>query len=398
LWFQPNKNWSKKAEIESIAISNQYDIYIAGYPGIFRTDPQGQSWSNIHNGIKGEVRRVAIDKDDKLYALTSDTLYSSIDKGKTWQPAYRSAILHSMTILNNNHLILSTNEGLLEMDEHQQNPHKLPLNFSVSNTKKVLATDDKHFYAVDKNLYRSDDAGATWSLSRQGSITDAVVFNQKIVEMEWGKNGSTLSASDDNGLTWKQVYSDTNQSSCHSLSAQNGALIVSCEKQALITRDLLTWNVINNTDDQYNNPYYFDGKFIYYANGKLIKRSADDGKSWTTLLDGLNQYRAIVAGYQDTVLIAIESGGIIKVTNDGKDWDLINYGVYDYHFSDITAIDDKHYVVSTSDGVFYTRDGGKHWLAENIGLDNLDVSSIFTNPKFILAGTNGGGVYLSSIK
>lgn len=401
LWTQPSKDWSNK-NIQSIVISSQFDVFVSGMSGIYRTDPQGQSWNNIRNGIKEDIRQITIDKNDKLF-IAANHLYASVDKGQSWQQLDDYTGVHSMTILENGHAILGTSEALIEVDEQQKFVRKLPFNFSVSETTKVFATDDQHFFAMEEDLYRSDDAGITWALSRKGKMIDAAVFSQNIVELEWDKNGNDqhILSSDDNGLTWKNVYDNiysVNQSPCNNFSAHNGALIVSCKQHALITHDLITWNIIDNAHDGYTTPYYFDGKFIYYSNGNVIKRSEDEGKSWTILFDKLHGYTPHVAGYQDTVLISIYGAGIIKITNHGKDWDLINNGITDFHFSDVIAIDATHFVASTHDGVFYTNDGGMHWTEESKGLDNLDVTSIFASNKFILAGTKGNGVYLSLMK
>lgn len=265
---------------------------------------------------------------------------------------------------------------------------------------QLQATTDQSYRSdLNSNLYRSDDAGATWSISRSGHIIDITEFNNKVIELEWDKNGNDqhFLASDDHGVTWKNVYDNiynTNHSSCNSLSSQNGVLIAACDKHVWFTKDLINWKTLDGDSGK----YYYDGKSFYYSNGKTIKRTFDEVKSWTVLLDNLHGYGVNISGYEDTVLIAIYDAGIIKITNNGNDWDLINYGIGDYHFSGLKAIDADHYVVSTNDGIFYTNDDGKHWTAENMGLDNLDVSSLYANKKFLLAGTKGSGVYFTSIK
>ena len=50
-------------------------------------------------------------------------------------------------------------------------------------------------------------------------------------------------------------------------------------------------------------------------------------------------------------------------------------------------------IVTTGNGAYITHDGGKHWVAENDGLDNLRINSLFANQDMVIAGTNGSGVF-----
>lgn len=410
LWTQPSEKWAH-IMVWSVAVNSSHDVFVTTANNAYKTDPQGQTWQKISASITGRVYKIAVDNNDNLYALGEDydkhqsSLYQSTDQGQHWKRLYTYSEINDFNVLDNGQIIMSTNEGLIQTNDHQQDANKLPFAFSSSETEQVFATDANHFFALDKILYKSDDAGKSWSIARKGErdIINATTFNQHIVELEWDKNGNDqhILSSSNQGQTWQPIYDNIyseNKSSCHKMVSQNSALIVACEKFALFTRDLIHWKKINETNDMFTNPYYFDGKFIYSANGNTIKRSQDEGQTWTILLDQLHGYGAHITGYQDIVLITIARTGIIKITNEGKDWDLINNGLTDFHFSDITAIDNLHYIVSTDDGIFYTTNGGNSWTAENSGLDNFDIASLFANKEMVLIGTKGSGVFYSSLQ
>lgn len=74
LWKQPSKEWSERT-FQSIAINSKNDIFVSN-SRVYLTDVEGKTWSNIYKGLAGRVEKIAIDINDRLYAITSD--YRSI--------------------------------------------------------------------------------------------------------------------------------------------------------------------------------------------------------------------------------------------------------------------------------------------------------------------------------
>lgn len=404
LWTQPSDRWKFLAQ--SIAVNSHHDIFVTTAYNIYKTDISGQAVVDVTNGITGTIRNIKVDKNDYLYVVVDDykkvqcDLYQSVDNGKNWQRLYSYSQINSFNILDNGNIVMNTNEGLVQTDTHQQNVNKLPFPFSLSENRRIFALDEKHYFSLDNALSRSDDAGQTWTVSRNAGphIIDAATFNQQILFLQWDENGNDqhVFRSLDQGKTWQNIYDNiysVNHSSCDKLSSQNHALIIPCKKFALFTHDLTNWEMINKSGGS----YYFDGKSLYYANGSSIQVSQDEGKTWSTLLDKLNAYHIILTGYGNVVLAAIPEAGIVKITHDAKDWDLLNTGINDFHFSDIIAIDEMHYIASTHDGVYYTSNGGKNWQEENNGLNNLDITNMFASKEFIFLGSKGNGIFYSRL-
>jgi len=84
------------------------------------------------------------------------------------------------------------------------------------------------------------------------------------------------------------------------------------------------------------------------------------------------------------------------MTNDNN-WELINNGLTYFDFTSLIVIDPNHYLVSTDNGIFYTQNGGKEWLPENNGLNNLAVLSLSLFQTTLLAGTDGSGVFKAKL-
>lgn len=397
IWSQPEK-W-KGHGVASLAVSSKHDIFFTDTSSLYKTDAQGLNLEEIKNSIFKHIDDIKIDNRDNIYIITHtynpddhSYLYQSTDQGKTWKLLKDFSHIYHLTTLDNGKIIVSTNEGLLQYDEKLESFAKLPITFSVSETIKVLALDQNNLFALDGSssgiLYGSHDGGKTWTSSHPEKVRDLGTLNDSLIKTEW----KHLSTSNDKGQTWQEINSPGKE--CESISSQQDALILDCSDGQYLTRDLSHWKTLKN----YGKNYVY-GHSIYSSNRKSIKYSNDDGQTWKTLLDNLNDYGTHITGYQDKiVLVAAYEAGIIKTSDGGTTWDLMNNGIEDYQFSDIKALDENNYIATTKGGVYITSDGGKHWTAENTGLDNIEIKSLFINQDMLLVGTNGSGVFKASLK
>ena len=389
----------KNHYIDYIAVNSKHDIFLGGSSlGLIKTDPQGKTWENMINGIDGKIHQVMVDKQDHIYVLAKG-LYRSTDNGQSWQLLIDLPTLTDFKVLDNKKILISTHDGLMLSDDSQLHYEKLPTSFSMSEIDNVLALDEDHLFAIDGwmqgSLYRSQDAGKTWVLSRAGIMNAITSFNHQVVALELDEPYQNIMVSKDKGLTWQKTYRFHSGEACDSFASQQGGIILSCYTGQYFSRDLSAWKKINSAG---HSSGYFDGQSIYSCDGLSLKVTKDEGKNWATLLGNLSPYPSYMTGYRDKViLVAIYATGIIKMTHDGA-WELINNGVTHFAFSNILALSETNYVVATDTGIFYTQDGGKHWTPENNGLENLDVKSLSANQAILLAGTRGSGVFKAILK
>lgn len=398
-WTQADK-WNNYL-VHSVAVSSKHDIFVAT-GNLYKTDPTGQTWERINSESIGSIYNVQVDKHDKIYVIANYShpgLYRSIDNGKTWELLEQFSDLKSFTLLDNGKIILSTRDGLMEYDENQKHLSKLPISFSASTTTKVFALDENNIFAIDHSLYSTHDGGKTWNLNRANYNVDVTGFNDEVLTLEWRKENNKeqqhLLTSKDQGQTWQEVKLPTIKR-CDAFSSENNALILTCDDGQYLTHDLSHWKRINSEDKAAS---YVYGQTIYTSNGNSIKLSTDEGSNWITLLDKLNLYRTYISGHKNkVVLVAISEAGIIKTTDGGTSWELINDGITDFNFTGFMALDENNYIVTTGNGVFATQNGGKYWAAENNGLDNVDIYSLFANKNMLVVGTAGSGVFKTSLK
>lgn len=403
IWTQPSTNW-KDWVIYSMALTSKHDIYLATGK-LFKTNVSGDSWEEIK---QGGVKQIAIDDADRLYLLTKQDdhisqLYRSMDNAKTWEHLQSFTGDSHFTLLTDGRITASSDNGLLISDKTQTKFTPLPFTFSTARTSRVFALDKQHLYAIDSEryshsgqLFRSEDSGRSWSLAYNGKVDGITTFNHKLVIAADSKR---ILTSDDLGKTWQEMYTFTDDSFVN-LSNYAGSILLECYNRTYLSNDLTHWQKINTfaPDDRgINFDYYLQGNAIYFNTGESIKVSTDNGKTWTILLGNIHQDVGLIKGSGATLVAAFPLGGVIKSTDGGQHWELINQGLLDAHFTSLLVLDENYYLIATDQGVFSTKDGGENWVIEKNGLDTLSILSLFANDHMLLAGSNGDGVYKAKL-
>jgi photosystem II stability/assembly factor-like uncharacterized protein len=219
-------------------------------------------------------------------------------------------------------------------------------------------------------------------------------FHGEAVVLEYDGDNQRVIFSQDMGNAWQDSLS-VNNNYCYSLSSQYGGLTVNCIHDNYFTVDLTHWLTLKIEKKNPILDSYFSGKTLYVTDGNSIQSSVDQGSHWQYLLDDLRQDRAYIGGHNDEiVIIALNHAGVIKMTNGGQSWDLINNGLTHFNFTSLLVIDEAHYLVSTEEGgVFYTQNGGQYWTAENTGLTDPATLGLSFYGTALLVGTDGGGVF-----
>lgn len=365
----------------------------------------GQYWEKVTR-MQGNIETVKIDRQDRIYVIVTEvdakqsSLYRSSDDGKTWEKLYTFKRIDHFIILDNNKLLITTDKGLALTDIDQFNYHYLPTPFFTSQITDVLELDNKHLFSIDSDyywsifknsLYRSEDGGKNWQLAYHGDVNNIVKFNNQLV---LAADRNLILTSINQGKTWKNTYVFHDDHLHIGLSVQNNALVLLRTDGQYISYDLLNWKKINKPNIFGNDTVYVDDKGrIYIIANNAIQYSNNEGKTWKNLLNHIYA-NGLLSGYHSTVLIAAFSGaGVIKSLDSGKNWELISNGLKDFHFKKLKIIDENNYYLATSQGIFHTINGGKIWIAENQGLENNEVLSLFIEDKLLLAGTNGSGVF-----
>jgi photosystem II stability/assembly factor-like uncharacterized protein len=123
--------------------------------------------------------------------------------------------------------------------------------------------------------------------------------------------------------------------------------------------------------------------------------SNDSGRNWTTVGTCQNCgviHTISVARQSPEIVFAAGSGGVHKSTDTGKTWEQ-SFALATIGLSIKPGHDDTLVISTMNDGVYRSEDGGNHWIGSSDGLDALD--SMKTH-RVAFAPTDGDMVYLTT--
>lgn len=238
-----------------------------------------------------------------------------------------------------------------------------------------LAVDSKNkcvlYAAINSKLYKSVDCGRTWQnpyfhQKAEVYLTDVAISRADSNIILMGNSEGELLKSINGGQSWKTV-----------LRVKNG----------LIADIVLDPN---------------NSQVVYMGTQKNgIYKSLDSGENWLELNEGLKSYsgtheykKLIAAPATPDGLIFISKYGILRSTNGGANWELVNllpapkettiYAV------GINPKNSQEIYYATASTLVKSVDGGQTWSSSKLPYSRL-TSSILINPadtKIIYLGTN----------
>jgi photosystem II stability/assembly factor-like uncharacterized protein len=389
--------------------------------GVYRSVDQGASWQAASHGMNVFVRSLAIDPRDAetVYAGTIDAgIFKSTDAGLTWEPAGLSrypVFKVAVDPENGQRLFAATGRGLHRSDDGASTWYQpeqcamwvfsLAVNPSRRTTLLVgsaagemcrsndagytwetvgaglpwvnvlalvwLPGGDEVVAATDRaGIYRSTDAGTTWSRAADTSLR--------------GEQVTRLSLDPVSGL----LYAATNHSGAY-LSVDRGASWVSVPTGlgGVIVSDFgfdpsRPWTVLASTKDA--------GVFS----------SSDAGLHWAPASAGLgtSQVNALARGPVDT-WFAATAAGIYRSTDAGAMWQTSGLGGVEVLSLWIDPSSPQRLFAGTStEGLYATVDGGDSWtrlLTPSPALLGIPYVAGGATSDMVYLGTLGGGVLLS---
>lgn len=343
--------------------SNSNTIFVgAACGGLWKSTNGGSSWqSNTDLLASLSISEIVIDPTNNqiMYLATGDKygIYSqyevtghysagilkSTDGGTTWSPTSLSSI-QSDNLLYQRLIINPTNTSIL-----------------------ILATNN--------GIYRTTDAGATWTNVQSGLFYD-VEFNTANPNIVYAVNGISFYISNNGGSTF---------------TTGGGLSLLGDRSSIAVTADDANYVYVwNNAQDLYKStnagtsftavgfpnstagPYgYYDcvievsdaDKNVLYAGGLNVGKSDDGGATWTTVADW-------------------------------SAWPAPNYTHADNHAIEFLPGSSTTTFTCNDGGIFKTTDGGTSWTDIS---NNLAISQFYrfandqTNPALIYTGAQDNG-------
>ncbi len=225
--------------------------------------------------------------------------------------------------------------------------------------------------------------------------------------------------STDGGSVWTQIESYLGDGAAIAISPHNPDVIFTCGygyinnayriQTSYTTDNGLTWirDTIMDSIARVNalifdpfvpNRILMGGDSIY--NYKLLLVSTDLGNTWEHTGNGLSGIVYTLAASPRTpgLMYAGTNQGLYRSTDGGISWS--RTGTFTMVRSlVIDPANDSLIYAGTSTGIFRTSDGGATWMQDNEGLEVTDILTLAfrgSAPRMVFAGTNGGGVYITT--
>jgi len=149
-------------------------VYLAGWSGLFRSENGGRSWTRVAREIgEAPVTALAVSaqRPDEIHALAAGNLWSSADAARSWRansgaPQNAQALAFDRTHPTRLWLVSA---GRLHRQDDRAAPWQ-PVGTALPDAQAAARGIDVHggtvVVATDRGVFRSTDAGASWTMLR----------------------------------------------------------------------------------------------------------------------------------------------------------------------------------------------------------------------------------------
>jgi len=258
--------------------------------GILSLTGSGSEWQSLASGsalLGRQVIKIVPVGDERLYALTTESLLITADGGRAWAEIPVPAITSRLTAL-------------------------------------LVPADDTILVAAEDGVYYSHDAGKTWLQGRlpegQSPIRSLVLLGRQSVA---AVTSSTVLVSRD-GIDYKAILSLGTGAELYGLVATDKALLAATSLGLLRSDDFgASWSapagMLNGrTVSAITKHAKYPGVLFASCYGAFF-RSIDDGHSWTPLTTGEREVASIrelvvAAGIPDRLFAITHNQGILKLS------------------------------------------------------------------------------------
>jgi photosystem II stability/assembly factor-like uncharacterized protein len=358
------------------------------YGGVYRSTDYGNTWTQLTSGFSTDNIVMGLTASGtKLYATTSNGFYLSSNYGDSW---------------------MSINGGIT----------------NTQNCITITASGNTMYCAVgsnttDSKLYKSTD-GFNWtemtSISSQYFVMKFFIDSNFVLAGHVGlysfsSNGGGIIKSVDNGETWdsasvglSSLYSTalaSNGTNVFATTSGYAGLFRSSNNGDIWTKSLLpgstsNWKILS---------MLCVGSNIYAGNNTApnsgnVFISTDNGESWIATAPINSPVYALAAN--DVYLYAGTSTvGIKRSSNNGASWSTINTGLPFSPFQRFTrtiVTNGSKIYAGTSIGVYRSVNNGSNWIAANGGTSSPGytvINALAVKGDTLFAGTENNGIIRS---
>ena len=371
-------NWINKGlnSIEVYSFAESATNILAGTSmGIYRSSNDYSNWTEVNKGIGNKNINLLSSSGNYLFAINDGEIFLSENEGQNWvsvNDGLEKMDIRGINVFNESVFLATAGDGIWKRslsdmtfieDTTTDNRSKwidtkCPVEFGYDIFDFAITGDYLFAATYEDGIFVTTDYGENWFAHNLGlSNKDVRSLVAKDNNLFAGTFGSGVFYSSNYGNSWNK--------------ANNG--IDSSDVMAL---------AINNY-------------FLFAGTDYGIYRSNNNGGSWEAINSGFPYPRSFITiTAKGSSLFAGTYDGIYVSTNNGDNWTAIKSGVGNVAVFSIVAIDSM-YFAGTSSGVYCSTDNGNVWTAYNFGLTSLSIRSLAINNSNIFAGEYYDGIFIS---
>lgn len=320
-------------------------LFASTLNGIYFSDNNGALWKQ--SGLAGRQIYRILSSENSIFSSVDDSLFRSIDTGKTWIKIWVAEGLRIQSIVKQqNDIFLSVadiygsgqNSGIYKSIDEGLTWSKVASSSDFSFVRTLLVTGSQNIIAVtfSKGILVSSNAGSTWSKAAIHTFETPILwtarsFNGKLFAA--GENAIFLTSTD-LGKTW-------DSSACEGILSYDAIYDI----QPITSEKIIAIR------------YYSD----------TVYQTTNRGKTWSPLLSNTLPTNAYGTSSKTSLsfigssLYCQSEIGIFKTDASVIDWEYKGSGILNANVNSLTFYDGTLYASSLS-GVFHSSDNGATWV------------------------------------
>jgi photosystem II stability/assembly factor-like uncharacterized protein len=417
-------------------------VYVLASNGLYRSADRGATWDQIPYAFYSTQSVAA--NDQAVFVGTSSGFYRSLDNGATWSTGSnpKSSGFDCLAVMGRYVFAGLSTGGVYRSSDNGGT--WTASNQGISTTPIVrqlrVAGDTLEFGSTGNGMYRSLDSGNTWTLVATGTMLPMLkrngVFYACQANTVYGK-GAYKSL--DDGKTWARIWPNLQDDQIRHIAGQGEVLVAGCNGGLYASKDGgESWTRVDVGQKNSNvTSLTGQGKSLVASSYGGIFVSGDGGSTWQERNTGLGiAWTLHVESVGDALYAGLWRGGLYKSDNLGLSWSRVPVGSDSGNAFTAVSLGGTVYA-GTDNGVYLSADGGKTWTDSTspdrahtayclaaVGneillgtgfngvwrltddsvwsnssggvLDRYDVRDLFVGDGFVLAATQGWGIWRST--
>ena len=312
--------------------------------------------------ISLDISKLAV-SGDLLYGVIQNSVYISMDNGKSWMYASNGAG-HVDNFEVSDSLIFTTGQQGIRISKNWGSSYiqisgvGLPNNYKVRKIKftgKLLIAAIINNATYIDDIYYSQDSGSTWQKSNgvNNNYIRCFAFNSSKIYAVTSYGNVYMS--NDSAKNWNLIGSFFNLSSTDFVYADENRIFVGESNSG-------------------------GGLFV----------SSDQGDSWTKITNGLAPYIVSISSNSNFVFAATSYNGVYRSNNNGTSWSATGGTPCNDIEIDAMAIKGNNIYCGTNGGFAASANQGSTWSCDLFKTYNLNIKSVAVNNSFLVAAASYG--------